>query len=273
MAIESPLPSAFEALPHLLGAAGRPSVFLDYDGTLTPIVLRPEMATLAPTMRAALARLAEVAEVAVITGRDVDDALRLLGLPGVTVAGSHGFEVARPNGHRVVLGGGDSYRPALASAEREVERHLPRVDGARLERKRFALALHYREVPVARHAEVIALASEVAANHQGLRLAHGKMVVELRPDVDWDKGRVVETLLDQRREPGPVTYLGDDVTDEDAFEALGRIAGPTAAVIVGERAAGPTAARYALDDVTAVQRWLDALTEGLRSRAANEHTS
>src|SRR3546814_818201 len=121
MSASSPLPSAFDALPALTRGRHRPSVLLDYDGTLTPIVARPELAILDPAVRGILARLMDVADVAIVSGRDLDDVSALLDLPGVTVAGSHGFEVAYPDGHRLTFGEGESYLAALDTAAAAAE--------------------------------------------------------------------------------------------------------------------------------------------------------
>ena len=259
----APLPSAFDAL-ELFPAGARPAVFLDYDGTLTPIVSRPELATLAPAMRAVIVALSEVAEVAVVTGRDLDDAIALVGVPGITIVGSHGFEVERADGERLVLGGGETYLPALEAAAMRVERGLRSIAGTHLERKRFALAVHFRQAPE-RADEVVTLLDEAARDEPGLRLTHGKMVAELRPAADWHKGRVVVALTREAPQDTPIAYLGDDVTDEDAFEALGEFGDAPVTVIVGERASAATAARWALPDVDAVRRWLQALDQRLRA--------
>jgi len=265
---ETRLPSAFEALTDLVGGRGRPWIFLDYDGTLTPIVLRPELAILAPTMRATLEELADLADVAIVTGRDVDDARALVGIQSVTIAGSHGFEALRPDGQRETFAGAESFLPALHAAEGELRQALNGIAGARIDRKRFAIAVHFRETPAEFHAAVIAAVSDVCGR-TGLRLGHGKMVVELRPDVDWHKGRLVASLLARHaagdmRDQARSAYLGDDITDEDAFEALAGLEPAGASVIVGERASGPTAARYALADIAGVQEWLEAVVDRLR---------
>jgi trehalose 6-phosphate phosphatase len=241
---------------------GRPAVFLDYDGTLTPIVARPDLAILDPAVRETLRRLVGVADVAIVSGRDLDDVAALVDLVGVTVAGSHGFEVLHPDGRRETFAGAESFASSLADAADDLTRRLAGIRGARVERKGFAVAVHFREAAPDTHEEIAAATSTVASAAPLLRLGYGKMVVELRPDVDWHKGRLVAALLERRSGEGRAAYLGDDVTDEDAFEVIGDF-GRGAGVIVGERAHGPTAARYALADVLAVHRWLDDLARGL----------
>ncbi len=264
MVPESPLPSAFEVLPELIRGS-RPAVFLDYDGTVTPIVARPELAVLDAVVRNLLRWLAEVADVAVVSGRELEDVAALVGLPGVVVAGSHGFEVLHPDGRRETFAGAEAFESPLRDSADTLAQRLGHIPGVRVERKRFALAVHFREAAPETHDEIAAIASEVAQAYPLLRLGHGKMVVELRPNADWHKGRLVATLLERRSSQSGAAYLGDDVTDEDAFDALARLDPPGAGVIVGERAHGPTAARYALPDVLAVHRWLEELAQGLRA--------
>ncbi len=240
-------------------------MFLDYDGTLTPIVARSELAVLDPEVRATLRRLADVAEVAIVSGRDLDDVDARVGVEGVTVAGSHGFEARSPDGRRETFVAADSLLPALDGATGDLKRRVAGVPGVLVERKRFAIAAHFRAVAPDRHAEVVAAASEVAASYPTLRLGHGKMVVELRPAVDWHKGRFVTTFVDRRGGDGrgPAVYLGDDATDEDAFEALRSLDPPGIGVLVGAPEGRPTAARYVLTDVAAVHEWLTLLTREL----------
>ena len=237
-------------------AAGRRlAVFLDYDGTLTPIVERPEDAALDPKTREVLERLARRYPVAIVSGRDLEDVRQRVGLPDVHYAGCHGFEIAGPRGNRV-HGAAAAAAPQLAAAADQVALEVKGLPGVQLERKRFTLAVHYRR---ARESDVRAVHQAVEraqARHPALRVTSGKKVFELQPDVDWDKGRAVlwliETLALQDALP---VYVGDDVTDEDAFRTLaGR--GVGIAVLDAPR---DTAARYVLPDTDAVREFLAAL--------------
>jgi trehalose-phosphatase len=203
--------------------AGRsPACFLDYDGTLTPIAARPEDARLTVEMRATLARAARHFPLAVISGRDLEDLRRLVGLPHLIYAGSHGFEIAGPGLCFEAPGGTDALRP-LAEASDELAGQVEGVPGARLERKRFAVAVHLRQAPAEALAGVEAAVDQVLTRHPQLRKTGGKQVFELRPAIDWDKGRAVHWLIGRlgldRSDVVPV-YVGDDDTDEDAFRTL-----------------------------------------------------
>ncbi len=237
-------------------AAGRGlALFLDYDGTLTPIVPRPEDAVLAPEMREVLRRLADRHPVAIVSGRDLADVRARVGLEALTYAGSHGFDIAGPAGEHVYEAA-RAAAPRLAAAAGELERETAALPGVQVERKRFALAVHFRRGRPADVPAVEAAVDRAVARHAGLRKTGGKMIFELRPDVDWDKGRAVlwliETLKLGARLP---VYLGDDVTDEDAFRAL---AGRGLGIAVQDSPA-PTAATLTLRDPGEVRALLAEL--------------
>ena len=196
------------------------AVFLDYDGTLTPIVERPEDALLPAETRAAIERLAALAPVAIVSGRDLADVRRLIGIEGITYAGSHGFDVVLPDGSAHQRG--TEFLPALEAAERDLRARLASVPGAQIEAKTFAIAVHVRRVREELVPDVEAAVAGVAAADPRLRRTGGKKVFEIRPAVAWDKGKALLWLLDVL-ELGPgvlPVYVGDDETDEDAFRAV-----------------------------------------------------
>ncbi len=258
------LPSALERVGEIAANARtrRLAVFLDYDGTLTPIVDRPEAAVLADSTRAAIARLAERCPVAVVSGRDLDDVRSRVGLAKLVYAGSHGFDIGGPPGLRRALPQALDAVPALDAAERELRAALGAIDGALVERKRFTIAVHYRLVRESEVAEVERAVDAAVCEHRGLRKRLGKKVFEVQPDVAWDKGAAVRWLLAALDLDGPdalAVFLGDDLTDEDAFRALaGR--GIGVAVLDAPR---PTAATYALRDPDEVRVFLEALAREL----------
>jgi trehalose-phosphatase len=234
------------------------AVFLDYDGTLTPIVERPEDAHLSEEARSTVERLAARCPVAVISGRDLADVRRMVGVDGIFYAGSHGLDIAGP-GH-VAEQRGLEFVADLDRAEEELVPLLVQIPRARLERKRFAIAVHVRQVEDPRVPEVESIVDQVVLAHPHLRKTGGKKVFELRPDVEWDKGRALLWLMGVLGVDGedvvPI-YVGDDATDEDAFRAIrGRGLG---VVVQGEVDTRPTAAHYALADTEEARRFLDDL--------------
>jgi trehalose-phosphatase len=216
--------SLLDGLPERIRGR-RIAVFLDYDGVLTPIVSHPDLAVLAPRTRDAVVAVAEVADVAVISGRDLDDVREKVGVAELAYAGSHGFDLRLPDG-RGEQQATDAL-PALDAAQVELTSALELIAGVRIERKRFAIAVHDRQVAEDERDRIRMVVGRVAAEHPSLTVTDGKRIHELRPKLDWDKGRAVERLLelwDEDHGPQPperfAVYLGDDVTDEDGFRAV-----------------------------------------------------
>jgi trehalose-phosphatase len=246
-------PSALERLAQFAGR--RLALFLDYDGTLTPIVERPEDAVLAPETREVLRRLVERHPVAVVSGRDLEDVRARVGVEGIHYAGCHGFEIAGPRGSHVHAAAAAA-APQLAAAADLVAHDTRGIPGVQLERKRFTLAVHYRRVPEARVHDVHEAVLRAQARHPALRMTEGKKVWELQPDVDWDKGRAVRWLIESLKlQDALPVYLGDDVTDEDAFRALAA----RGVGIAVQDAPRPTAATLTLRDPDEVRDFLAAL--------------
>ena len=252
------IPSALEHVQEIAGRNGRVAVFLDYDGALTPIVSQPEDAWLSDSMQQTLRELARQAPVAILSGRDLDDVRRRVNLDGIVYAGSHGFDIAGPRGlHKQVA---TEFLPKLDMVEKELHEALDGIPGARVERKHFSIAVHYRNVRENAVPKVERAVGEVTARHRELRRLDGKKVYELLPNIDWNKGKAVawlsETLGLEFRSGGirPI-YIGDDSTDEDAFRALEQRG---IGILVSEQSQ-PTAARYSLRDPAEVERFLRTL--------------
>ena len=238
----------------------RPAVFLDYDGVLSPIVAHPDLAVLSAEGRATLDALAATTTVAIVSGRDADDVIGKVGLEGLYYAGSHGLDIRTPAGDPAGgdLARFDAFLPELESAEGELRATLADVPGSNVERKRFAIAVHYRQVPEEHHATVAEAVEQIAPGHPTLRVAGGKMIFELRPDIQWDKGTALNWLIAELGVDVPEVlpvYIGDDVTDEDAFRELEQRG---LGIVVG-REERPTRAHYVLDDTDEVRRFLDEL--------------
>ncbi len=236
----------------------RVAVFLDYDGTVTPIVDRPEDAILDPAMRSVIGRLAEQTQVAFISGRMKEEVRGFVGLDGVVYAGSHGFDMEGPDGLRFVQQDGEAIRPLIGEAARHLRDHLAEIEGALVEDKSFAIAVHYRLVSETDFPIVEAAVDEMAIRYPKLRKTGGKKVFELRPRIDWDKGKALLYLLDALRLEGPdvlTFYLGDDVTDQDAFDALlGRGIG----IVVNDKPM-PTTASFRIRSTGEVRTFLERL--------------
>lgn len=261
------IPSAVEDFDALLAAiAGRrPAIFLDYDGTLTPIVARPELAILGPAQRTVIKRLAERLPVAVISGRDRQDVERLVGIDGLVFAGSHGFDIRVPGAGRLDHEVGGDFGPALDRAETELRRLVEPIDGALIERKKLSVAAHYRQIDEADLPAFFAAIDRVAAAEPDLKRMRGKKVFEFEPKLDWDKGKAVRWLLRALDLDGPdivPLFFGDDVTDENAFAALQADGIGIVVATPEDDSDRMTAAGFRVDDPDAALAVLQRLYEG-----------
>ncbi len=270
---ETPQPVRASALEHfeeiekrLVGR--RPFVFLDYDGTLTPIVRRPEEAHLDDAVRETIRRLAGQCSVAVVSGRDLADVRERVGLPQLYYAGSHGFDIGGPQDAPVAFTKGGEFIPRIDEAEKILRRRLSAIPGAHVERKKFSLAVHFREVAAEQAGEVAAIVEQVHAQSTGLRRKMGKKIFEMQPDVDWHKGRAVRWLINRSQDSGAkvlAIYIGDDTTDEDAFAELQP---DGIGIRVDDDNRSESLACYRLPDSAAVAAFLDKLARSLQAGAS-----
>lgn len=223
------------------------ALFLDFDGTLAPIVDRPVDAAIAPATREAVARLQTLTEgaLALLSGRGLDDLDALIAPLRPPAAGSHGMEIRAPSG--ALRRATDAAGPLAAATERVAA--YAAESGLKIERKAGAVTLHYRDAPE-REAAVRALIEEVAQG-EGLRAMHGLMVSEATlPGVD--KGAALASFMAEPPFAGRIPVaIGDDTTDEDAFRAAQGMGG--FGVRIGLT---PTSAHYAFKDIDEFLEWL-----------------
>jgi len=158
------LPSALNHVQEIVRRDDRPAVFLDYDGTLTPIVSRPDRALLMDSTRAILRTLAAKMPVAILSGRELNDVRKRVDIDRIVYAGSHGFDIAGPRGVRRQEA--TEFLPALDFAEKELREKLAGIAGALIERKRFSIAAHYRNVNESDVSKVEQCVNEVAERHR-----------------------------------------------------------------------------------------------------------
>jgi alpha,alpha-trehalase len=168
-------PSALHSVEEIMQRAAerRLAVFLDYDGTLTPIVDDPQKALMSDPMRSAIRRLAARCPVGIISGRDLEDVREKVGIEGIFYAGSHGFDISGPEKGRMELQQGKDCLPALDKAERLLKIGLAQIPGALVERKRFSVAVHYRNIQRGRFGAVKLLVDTVAHGARELRKSKG----------------------------------------------------------------------------------------------------
>jgi alpha,alpha-trehalase len=232
-------------------------VLLDFDGTLCEFQADPTAVELSETRRRAIVRIQERATVAIVSGRRLEDVRERCALDGAVVAGLHGLEIEGFD-ERYVHPDLEQASTAVAEAAATLRAMAARIPGAFLEDKKASVVLHFREANAdGQRAALDAFASASAPYVESgrLRVMRGSYVLELLPNIDWNKGHAVHWILARiERQKGPVfaVYIGDDVTDQDAFAA---VEGHGLAIAASER----VTANVRLDGPVGVERFLHAL--------------
>jgi trehalose 6-phosphate phosphatase len=196
-------------------------LMLDFDGTLTPIVERPEMAALPLRTRGLLSILSgkERCSVAIISGRALKDLRRLVDLRNVYYAGNHGLEIEGPH-LKFVHPMAKDMAKSIRKISKFLRNNLCEVEGVLIEDKGLTLSVHYRLVPQKEIIRVKNLVGDEVGKWQNLKLTKGKKVLEVRPVMDWNKGKAVEFILKRVEQGSLPVFIGDDETDQDAFRKI-----------------------------------------------------
>lgn len=240
----------------------KPVLFLDYDGTLTPIVKRPEDALISDEMKKALQKCAQKMKVAVVSGRDMDDLKSKVQLNDLIYAGSHGFRISGPEGLYKEHEKSDEILPRLDEIESKCNNEFPKIDeGVQIDRKRYAVAVHYRNADEKNVPAIKQKVEDILNNNPDFKVGEGKKILEIKPAVNWHKGEAVLWIMkkigaDDTGKYVPI-YIGDDVTDEDAFRSIRDFG---VGILVGAHSQ-ETAAKYKLDDVPDVKDFLNRLAD------------
>lgn len=197
-------------------------LFLDYDGTLVDLQPIPEEAALHPEQKKLLAELAQKIYMVFVSGRSLIDLMNRVAVDRVGYIGNHGLEI-RCQGKDWVHPRARSIEPELTDFLNLLMEKTKGLDGVRLENKGLSGSVHYRCTPGGQRRKLRNLVfKEIEKHSRSLRLVPGKKVLDVRPRVPWDKGRAIIKYLSCLgiREPILKVYIGDDLTDEDAFKIL-----------------------------------------------------
>lgn len=229
---------------------------LDFDGTLSAITDEPTEPELTTATRAVFERVAGAPTVApaVVSGRARDDLVPRVGVDGVVYAGNHGLELGYDD-WELVHPEACRHRSAIEECCDELDAELADVPGCVVENKGITATVHFRRTPEEDVPEVIAAVTRVTAESDDVRVTDGKQIRELRPAVEWDKGRMMRLLADQVPDDWRMLYVGDDSTDEDAFRAIQPAGVGVRVVDQGERSV-ETDAAYRLAGQKAVPHFL-----------------
>ncbi|XP_048553146.1 probable trehalose-phosphate phosphatase 5 [Triticum urartu] len=229
-------PSALTSFDRIIASAHgkKIALFLDYDGTLSPIVNDPEKAFMSPEMRVAVKNVAKFFPTAIVSGRSRDKVFEFVNLKELYYAGSHGMDImlssadsenkTEDDKEAKLFQPASEFLPMITEAYNSLVEATRSIKGANVENNKFCVSVHYRNVDKQDWNSVAQLVDDVLKSFPRLKLTTGRKVLEVRPVIDWDKGKAVEFLLQSLRldDPGSVLpiYIGDDRTDEDAFKVL-----------------------------------------------------
>ncbi|AED91493.2 putative trehalose-phosphate phosphatase I [Arabidopsis thaliana] len=267
-------PSALEKFEQIMEASrGKQIVmFLDYDGTLSPIVDDPDKAFMSSKMRRTVKKLAKCFPTAIVTGRCIDKVYNFVKLAELYYAGSHGMDIKGPakgfSRHKRVKQSllyqpANDYLPMIDEVYRQLLEKTKSTPGAKVENHKFCASVHFRCVDEKKWSELVLQVRSVLKKFPTLQLTQGRKVFEIRPMIEWDKGKALEFLLESlgfgnTNNVFPV-YIGDDRTDEDAFKML-RDRGEGFGILVS-KFPKDTDASYSLQDPSEVMDFLRRLVE------------
>lgn len=264
------------------------ALFLDYDGTLSPIVDNPDCAFMSDDMRSAVSDVAKCFPTAIISGRSRDKVYEFIGLTELYYAGSHGMDIMSPakngvsDGHPNCIKSTDKqgkegilfqpasdFLPMIEEVLTSLIEATKEIKGSNVENNKFCVSVHYRNVDEKEWQTVWDLVNDILKNYPDLRLTYGRKVLEIRPVIDWNKGKAVEFLLKSlglaNRDDVLPIYVGDDRTDEDAFKVLRE--GNRGYGILVSSVPKESNAFYSLKDPSEVMEFLKALVSWQNHRA------
>lgn len=244
-------------------------VLLDYDGTLTPIVNDPSQALLPSRTRDILTELAELFTVGIVSGRSLQKVRGFVQLESLLYAGSHGFDIWSPHSESMRYQVAADQLPQLATIRDRLTERLTGIKGAAVEDNIFSVSVHYRNCDAEDVQQVYDVVQQVRSDFPSIRFGTGKKVFELRPDIVWDKGRAMVWLLQalglRERDDVFTIYIGDDMTDEDAFQIFVEQAAQGAGIVVTDENKC-TGAHYSLRNPEEVAAFLSRLVALARQR-------
>ncbi|WVZ05021.1 hypothetical protein V8G54_018367 [Vigna mungo] len=229
-------PSALDMFDQIIDASkGKQIVmFLDYDGTLSPIVEDPDRAFMSHSMRKTVRKLARCFPTAIVTGRCKDKVYNFVQLAELYYAGSHGMDIKGPTrsskynkdskAEAILFQPASDFLPMIDEVYQQLVEKTKSTPGAMVENNKFCLSVHFRCVDEKKWSDLARQVKSVLKDYPKLRLTQGRKVLEIRPTIKWDKGKALEFLLESLglancSDVFPV-YIGDDRSDEDAFKVM-----------------------------------------------------
>ena len=243
-------------ITEILGKYAQYFIFLDFDGTLSPIARTPDSAALPGSTKKIIAELSRSrkCKLAVISGRKLSDIKAVVGINKIIYAGNHGMEI-EGNGVKRIIKVPKWFAEVKRKIRMDIRSKMHGIKGILIEDKGHTLALHYRLTKRTERYKIKKYFYQATASHLlngRIKIQKGKMLYEVRPNIKWDKGKAVKWLLNRSSKKNTLPiYIGDDETDKDAFKAL-KNRGIT--IFVGSRT--KYGAKYYLRDTNDVRKFL-----------------
>ncbi|XP_059657477.1 probable trehalose-phosphate phosphatase F [Cornus florida] len=285
-------PSALKSFEQIIHYAKNKKIvmFLDYDGTLSPIVDDPDRAFMSDDMHSAVGNVAKYFPTAIISGRSRDKVYELVGLTELYYAGSHGMDIMSPVRDTVstnqsncinstdhqgkdvnLFQPASDFLPMINEVFRTLVENTKDIKGTKVENHKFCASVHYRNVDEKSWPTIAQRVHDILKDYPLLRLTHGRKVLEVRPVINWNKGKAVEFLLESlglsNNDNVLPIYIGDDRTDEDAFKVLRE--GNRGYGILVSSTPKETDAFFSLRDPSEVKEFLKSLVRWKERSAKN----
>jgi len=248
-------------------------IITDIDGTISKIAPTPDEAVVEPLIKDSISKLVKRFKlVAVVSGRSVEDAQRMLDIDGILYVGNHGLEYLK-DGKRYIEPDVVKILPQLKKATEKIQNgDICRIPGILLEEKGVCFSIHYRQCEDSEKTRKIILDCLKKLEQKDLKVTEGRKLVELRPPIAFNKGSILEKIVSDNNLK-KVIYLGDDITDVDAFDkikelvSLNKVDG--AAIAVKSMEVPPYVmdhADYWVDNVDEVGKFFLWLTENSKNK-------
>ncbi|CAH2076020.1 unnamed protein product [Thlaspi arvense] len=266
----------FEEILHL--SEGKQIVmFLDYDGTLSPIVDDPDQAFMSKKMRGTVRKLANCFPTAIVSGRCKEKVYNFVKLTELYYAGSHGMDIQGPeqgskykeDSKSILCQPATEFLPMIDEVYQKLTEKTSLTPGAKVENNKFCVSVHFRRVNEKNWSDLANQVRSVMKDYPKLRLTQGRKVLEVRPIIKWDKGKALEFLLESLgygncTDVFPL-YIGDDRTDEDAFKILKKRRQGLGILV--SKFPKETNASYSLQEPDEVMNFLQRLVEWKQLRS------
>ncbi len=234
-------------------------LFFDFDGTLVPIMKNPKDCYLSDNVRESLYKLKDKIKIGIISGRDLRDLKKRVSVEGIYYSGSHGLQIEGPD---IKYTSPDAYRlkPYIDEIYSKVKSVSKRFAGALVEKKPLSFTLHYRQVENKPRKEMKRLFFDIINYSRGnnIKVLNGKMIFEVLPAIDWNKGTAVSLMIKSFNKKILPTFIGDDITDETVFSEI-KDQGLTVKIGYSKK----TVAKYFLRNQTEVYKLIKIMKEGL----------